>query len=60
MIRPRAGEGVELPNRRGLITYSLGAVLAVIAVQFLTTLWAAREAREGEHSSVAAAVLTAL
>lgn len=49
-----------MPNRRGLITYSLGAVLAVLSIQFLTTLWAAREAREGEHTSVAAAVLTAL
>ena len=47
-------------TRRGLIVYSLGAVLAVLGIQFLTTLWAAREAREGEHTSVAAAVLTAL
>ncbi len=49
-----------MPNRRGLITYSLGALLLVVSVQFLTTLWAAREAREGKHTSVAGAVLTAL
>lgn len=47
-------------SRRGLIVYSLGAVLAVLSIQFLSTLWAAREAREGEHTSVAGAVLTAL
>jgi hypothetical protein len=57
-----AGEGFHLPkvNRTGLITYSLGAVLAVIAVEFWFSLWAAREAAEGEHTSVARAVLTAL
>ena len=49
-----------MPNRKGLITYSLGAVLAVLGIQFLSTLWAAREAREGKHTSVAAAVLTSL
>lgn len=49
-----------MPNRRGLITYSLGALLAVLSLQFLATLWAAHEAAEGEHSSVARAVLTAL
>ena len=38
-----------MPNRRGLIVYSLGAVLAVLSIQFLTTLWAAREAREGDR-----------
>ena len=55
-----AGEVAQLPNRKGLIIYSLGAVLAVLGIQFLTTLWAAREAREGEHTSVAAAILTSL
>ncbi len=54
------GEVSQLPNRKGLIVYSLGALLAVLSVQFLTTLWAAREAREGEHTSVAAAILTSL
>ena len=49
-----------MPNRRELVVSSLGAVLAVLGIQFLLTLWAAREAREGEHTSVAAAVLTAL
>ncbi len=47
-------------SRRGLIVYSLGAVLAFVGLEFLGTLWAAHEAREGEHTSVAGAVLTAL
>lgn len=52
--------GARMPNRRGLITYTAGALLAVVGFQFLASLWAAREAREGEHTSIAGAVLTAL
>lgn len=49
-----------MPNRRGLITYTAGALIAVIGVQFLLTLWAAHQASEGEHTAISGAVLAAL
>ena len=49
-----------MPNRKGLIVYSFGALALIVGFQFLVSLWAAREAAEGEHTAVAAAVLTAI
>lgn len=60
LIRLEAGEGASLPNRRGLITYTAGALIAVIGAQLLLTLWAAHQASEGEHTAISGAVLAAL
>ena len=40
-----------MPNRKGLIVYTLGAALFTIGGSFLLKLAAAREATENESSS---------